>query len=239
MRLADITDQIVRYALLIAAFLSVIILILIAVFTLIESWDAFTRIGVFDLVFGTTWHPIPDDFDASEFGIPEGKFVANRDGERAGAAAPLSIRIDGCKEGRSGGSRGHCVKHIGWGEAGRHRGHCGRRGQARFYRRGVGSLTCYGHTRRMRICRIAWGGRLGLCRGFMRSSQRAQKDHRHDADSEGGGRHCTANCGPHHGGRNPSREGTRGGRVGSVHDGYRQHLTRGSMTPRFHQAPHG
>ncbi|MBN1246357.1 MAG: phosphate ABC transporter permease subunit PstC [Anaerolineae bacterium] len=69
MRLADITDQAVRYALLVAAFLSVIILVLIAIFTLIESWDAFTRIGVIDLVFGTTWHPIPDDFEASDFGI--------------------------------------------------------------------------------------------------------------------------------------------------------------------------
>ncbi|MGC9346914.1 MAG: phosphate ABC transporter permease subunit PstC [Anaerolineae bacterium] len=69
MRLADITDQVVRYALLIAALLSVIILILIGIFTLIESWDAFSRIGVLDLIFGTTWHPIPDDFEASEFGI--------------------------------------------------------------------------------------------------------------------------------------------------------------------------
>lgn len=69
MRVADITDQIVRYALLLAALLSVIILILIAVFTLIESWDAFTRIGVFDLIFGLKWHPIPDDFAASDFGI--------------------------------------------------------------------------------------------------------------------------------------------------------------------------
>lgn len=69
MKLADVTDQVVRYALLFAAFLSVVILILIAVFTLIESWDAFSRIGVIDLVFGTKWHPIPDDFEASDFGI--------------------------------------------------------------------------------------------------------------------------------------------------------------------------
>lgn len=69
MRLSDIVDRIVRYLLLATALLSVFIVILIAIFTLVESWDAFTRIGVIDFIFGTRWHPIPDDFEASDYGI--------------------------------------------------------------------------------------------------------------------------------------------------------------------------
>jgi phosphate transport system permease protein len=69
MRLSDIVDRIVRYVLLVTALLSVFIVILIAIFTLVESWDAFTRIGVIDFIFGTKWHPIPDDFEASDYGI--------------------------------------------------------------------------------------------------------------------------------------------------------------------------
>lgn len=69
MRVADITDRCVRYLLLASALLSIFIVILIVIFTLVESWDAFTRIGLADFLFGTKWHPIPDDFEASDFGI--------------------------------------------------------------------------------------------------------------------------------------------------------------------------
>lgn len=69
MRRADIIDRVVRYVLLSSALLSVFIVLLIAVFTLVEAWDAFTRIGVIDFVLGTKWHPIPDDFEASDYGI--------------------------------------------------------------------------------------------------------------------------------------------------------------------------
>lgn len=69
MRVADVVDRVVRYVLLVSALLSVFIVILIGVFTLVESWDAFTRIGVVDFILGTKWHPIPDDFEASHYGI--------------------------------------------------------------------------------------------------------------------------------------------------------------------------
>ncbi len=69
MRVADLTDRIVRYVLLVSALLSVFIVILIVVFTLVESWDAFSHIGVLEFIFGTRWHPIPDDVAASHYGI--------------------------------------------------------------------------------------------------------------------------------------------------------------------------
>jgi len=69
MRVADIADRAVRYALLLCALLSVIIVVLIAAFTLVESRDAFVRIGPVDFLFGTKWHPLPDDFEGSDYGI--------------------------------------------------------------------------------------------------------------------------------------------------------------------------
>ena len=69
MRVAHITDRVVRYILLASALFTVFVVILIVIFTLVESWDAFTRIGWLNLIFGTRWHPIPHDFDASDFGI--------------------------------------------------------------------------------------------------------------------------------------------------------------------------
>ncbi|MBN1875991.1 MAG: phosphate ABC transporter permease subunit PstC [Anaerolineae bacterium] len=64
-----ITDRFMRYILLVSALLSVIIVFLIGAFTLMESWDAFTEIGLVDFVMGLQWHPIPDDPAASHYGI--------------------------------------------------------------------------------------------------------------------------------------------------------------------------
>lgn len=69
MRLADTIDRLVRYMLLFSALFSIIILVLIAAFTLLESWDAFSRIGVLEFLLGAAWHPLPDDFENSHYGI--------------------------------------------------------------------------------------------------------------------------------------------------------------------------
>jgi phosphate transport system permease protein len=69
MRVADMTDRLVRYVLLASALLSIFVVALIVIFTVVESWDAFPRIGPIEFIFGTKWHPMPDDFYASDFGI--------------------------------------------------------------------------------------------------------------------------------------------------------------------------
>ncbi len=69
MRTADFVDQVVKYILLVSASLAVFIVILIALFTLIEALPAFREIGIIDFVLGKEWHPIPDDPAASHYGI--------------------------------------------------------------------------------------------------------------------------------------------------------------------------
>lgn len=61
-------DRAARYIFLVSAFLSVVILLLIGLFTLIEAREAIQEVGFFKLVFGTVWHPT-DDPAASSYGI--------------------------------------------------------------------------------------------------------------------------------------------------------------------------
>ena len=68
-RPADVVDRSVRFFLLISALLSIIIVFLIAAYTFQESELAFNEVGVFKIVFGKKWHPIPDDPAASFYGI--------------------------------------------------------------------------------------------------------------------------------------------------------------------------
>ena len=69
MRIADVTDRLIKYLLLIGALTSVFVVLLIGVFTFIEALPAFRVIGLNDFILGKVWHPIPDDVAASDFGI--------------------------------------------------------------------------------------------------------------------------------------------------------------------------
>ncbi len=69
MRTADIVDRGVKVVLLVSALLSIVIVFLIAAFTLAESREAFEYVGVFKLVFGSEWRPLPDNPEESSYGI--------------------------------------------------------------------------------------------------------------------------------------------------------------------------
>jgi phosphate transport system permease protein len=69
MKLTRSVDRTIRYLLLGSALLSVFIVLLIAIFTLIEALPAFREIGLVDFLFNPVWHPLPDDPANSEYGI--------------------------------------------------------------------------------------------------------------------------------------------------------------------------
>ncbi len=69
MKLTRTVDRTIRYLLLGSALLSVFIVVLIAIFTLIEALPAFREIGLVDFLLNPVWHPLPDDPANSEFGI--------------------------------------------------------------------------------------------------------------------------------------------------------------------------
>lgn len=58
-------DRVVKHILTALALVSVAIIFFIIVFTLYNSWDAITEIGILDFVFGTSWVPGQEKFGAA------------------------------------------------------------------------------------------------------------------------------------------------------------------------------
>jgi len=69
MKLTYAVDRTIRYLLLGMAGASVVIVLLIAVFTFMEALPAFREIGLIGFIFNPVWHPLPDDPANSEYGI--------------------------------------------------------------------------------------------------------------------------------------------------------------------------
>ncbi len=69
MKTSYVVDRVVKYVLFAFAFMSIIIVLLIGLFTLVEAWPAFREIGVFNFILGTKWHPIMDSPEESDYGI--------------------------------------------------------------------------------------------------------------------------------------------------------------------------
>jgi len=69
MKLTYAVDRTIRYLLLGMAGVSVVIVLLIAVFTFMEALPAFREIGLIGFIFNPVWHPLPDDPANSEYGI--------------------------------------------------------------------------------------------------------------------------------------------------------------------------
>ncbi len=69
MKLTYVVDRTIRYLLLGMALASVLIVLLIAVFTFLEALPAFQEIGLIKFIFNPVWHPLPDDPANSQYGI--------------------------------------------------------------------------------------------------------------------------------------------------------------------------
>lgn len=69
MKLTYVVDRTIRYVLLGMAGASVVIVLLIGVFTFIEALPAFREIGLIKFIFNPVWHPLPDDPAHSQYGI--------------------------------------------------------------------------------------------------------------------------------------------------------------------------
>jgi len=62
MQIRLITDRVVRYLLLLSALISILIVFLIGLFTLRESWPALSEVGLGRLLSGTVWRPGSEQF---------------------------------------------------------------------------------------------------------------------------------------------------------------------------------
>lgn len=58
------SDQIMKYVLLAVSSLAVLIVLLIILFTVANSWTSITEIGILDFIFGDVWYPGRGDYGA-------------------------------------------------------------------------------------------------------------------------------------------------------------------------------
>ena len=58
------SDQIMKYVLLAVSSVAVLIVLLIILFTVANSWTAITEVGIIDFIFGDVWYPGRGDYGA-------------------------------------------------------------------------------------------------------------------------------------------------------------------------------